>query len=39
MPKKDSLNSKNNMESEFKFVEKVIKEMTKLKQTVNKLEK
>lgn len=39
MPKKDSLNNKNNMENEFKFVEKVIKEMTKLKQTVNKFEK
>jgi hypothetical protein len=38
LPRRESLGNKNSMESEFRFVEKVITEMVKLKKNVKELE-
>jgi hypothetical protein len=38
LPRRESLGNKNNMESEFRFVEKVITEMLKLKKNIQSLE-
>jgi hypothetical protein len=38
LPRRESLGNKNSMESEFRFVEKVITEMVKLQKNVKELE-